>query len=744
MDRPPKPDGPSAPPPELEPPPVRTPSPQFALKHLERRAVVSAFPPHAPAAPTISDASGPRFEVAEEADQARTAVRSASNSGARSLAHPAPAPEPPDPGSVLGRASLTRLRAIGRFGRYELLGRIAYGGMAEIFLAREICEAGARADRYVVIKRVLPHIAEDPQFIDMFLDEARLAMRLSHPNICHVYAFGEEQGSFYLAMEWVNGMPLSKVHRRARERRCGIPIPIALRVIAQVAEALDHAHRVCDENGNPLGIVHRDVSPQNVMIAFDGPVKLLDFGIAKAVSRDTRTEAGIVKGKFAYMSPQQCLGEPIDARADVFALGLCLYEIIVGRNPFKRQSEFDTMRAIVYEELPPIADVVAEREPRPEIVTAIEAVITRALAKRCEDRFQSAADMQIALEQVLGRMGEVVTAARIGEFMHELFDAEIKAGPALDTRGHLPPPGSSHAGMTDEQPDVAPPISVNPTEKVPGAPAMPGAESASRSDRSRSPSPLRGVLLGAALFLLGVTGAVAAWLAYTIGTLQAHTEVTVPATPAPAPRLPPATGGSLYVDSTPPGARIELGSGGVVGTTPMEIAMLEPGRVQVRLTADGYEPWERALEIRAGERAHLVAQLAAVRSAPERPRSGEAGSRERRERERHESTRTGTSPNLSTAASASESAARDEGTGPRRGAPTGYISVNSRPWSKVYVGSRLLGTTPIGSVEVESGTVRLRLVDRDGVEHIRTITVPTGGHAREFFDLRAATEGDAP
>ena len=157
----------------------------------------------------------------------------------------------------------------------------------------------------------------------------------------------------------------AKLIRRARTIG-GVPVPVAARTIAQIAGALHYAHHARDERGRALGIVHRDVSPHNVMVGFDGAVKLLDFGIAKASTHATKTQAGVIKGKFAYMSPQQCLGEPIDARADVFALGLCLYEVLAGRNPFKRQTEFDTMRAIVYEDAPSIADILNKRDVRPE------------------------------------------------------------------------------------------------------------------------------------------------------------------------------------------------------------------------------------------------------------------------------------------------------------------------------------------------------------------------------------------
>lgn len=201
--------------------------------------------------------------------------------------------------SDIERVSLVELPTIARYGdKYELLGRIAYGGMAEIFLCREVGHTDTR--RLMVVKRVLPHVAEDEHFVNMFIDEARLAMQLNHPNICHVYNFGQAEGTYYIAMEWVNGKPLSKIIRRARKND-GMPVAVVLKIIAQVAEALDYAHRAADAGGEPLGVVHRDVSPQNIMVSYDGVVKLLDFGIAKASSHSTRTEAGVIKGKFSTL-----------------------------------------------------------------------------------------------------------------------------------------------------------------------------------------------------------------------------------------------------------------------------------------------------------------------------------------------------------------------------------------------------------------------------------------------------------
>ncbi len=612
-------------------------------------------------------------------------------------------------GARVSLATLNKLAPVGQFGKYHLLGRLAYGGMAEIFLARELQPDAGRANqlgRFCVVKRVLPHVATDRTFVDMFIDEARLVVQLSHPYICHVYAYGEEESAYFIAMEWINGMPLSKALRRAKDEG-GLAIPLAMKIVAMIAEALDHAHRAVDQStGEPLGIVHRDVSPQNIMVAFDGIVKLLDFGIAKAASHSTRTEAGVVKGKFAYMSPQQCLGEPIDARSDVFALGVVLYELIDGQNPFKKQTEFDTMRALVYDEPASLA------ESHPEVTPELDSILKRSIAKKPEDRFQTASDMQLALERALGRMGEVVTTAHLGARMHELFANEIKAGPRLDTRIAVPEVKKGQSTSDSDLPKIPPPP--NATEKFStmsddhARVALPPAQATKRAIW-----PFVVALLVVLSALVGAVGLVvlrpaALGLGSSPIPLPIATPAPIAAPVAPVVAPPVATTGALFMDSAPSGAVITLGVRGRVGVTPMELALLEPGEWNVRLHLDGYEDWEDTVVLSAGDRLHLMGEMLPIRAARH-------GSHEDRPR---------TPPAV-------------DAPRPPAHAEVGQLSINTRPWSRVYVGSRLLGTTPIGGVEVDSGSLRLRLVDRDGVEHTRTVSVPARGQAREFFDLSA-------
>mgnify|MGYP000920356957 FL=1 len=619
------------------------------------------------------------------------------------------------------------LPAICAFGRYELLGRLAVGGMAEIYLARETSTVQGAGSRHLVIKRVLAHVADDETFRTMFFDEARLAMRLNHPSIVHLYEFGEEQGSWFLAMEWIDGVALGKLIRKARDAG-GIPAPLAVKICAQVADALHYAHNLKDEVGEPLGIVHRDVSPQNVMVSFEGSVKLLDFGIAKASFQHTKTQDGQVKGKFAYMSPQQCLGEPMDGRADVFALGVVLYESLTGRPLYHRKTQYETMRAVIEEPVPSV------RKYRPDLPESLDAIVQKALQKRQEDRFESAAAMQYALEHWLATQHEVVSAPRLAEYLQGVFGEEIQRGPAVDST----PFGQSFqlldrpSGISIPSPppsSLPPPSTEAPRILDLGAEPLLVDEEPPRRSRT-------GLYVGLALLVvLLVGGGVGAWwvmrgaasvaaaaaanlpaVAATTppatnvpGTVPANppgTTPTVPSAGTEAPSEPVAVGAMVTFRSEPPGATVHIGDRDVPGTTPTAIGDLPVGEYDITMSLDGFADWTERVTVREGRPLEVEARLRRVVVAT-RPRGTP----------REETPR--------------------EAEPPREAAPAavGRISINTRPWSKVYVGERLLGTTPIGNAEVPSGAVRLRIVDRDGTEHTRSIRVEPGADERVFYDL---------
>lgn len=320
--------------------------------------------------------------------------------------------------------SLSSLTPVGKIGRYDVIGRLAMGGMAEIFLARE--SGPQTVERHVVVKRVLPHVAEDARASDMFVHEARLCMNLSHPNICPIYEFGDAGGSFFLAMEWVRGVSLRELLDRVKGP---LPIPLLVRVFADIAAALHHAHTRTDASGQPLSIVHRDVTPENIMIGFDGVPKLLDFGVAKAATQKHKTEAGNLKGKFAYISPEQYQGHALDGRSDVFSLGVCMYEALTGKNIYDRASEYETVAAIVLD-----PEVPSVRESRADVPDELDAIVRRAMAKERDERTGSADAVQEALLAFASAHGTSQRHADVARTVRALVPDLAEAPPELDRR----------------------------------------------------------------------------------------------------------------------------------------------------------------------------------------------------------------------------------------------------------------------------------------------------------------------
>lgn len=305
-----------------------------------------------------------------------------------------------------------------RFGPYTLVEKLATGGMAEIWLATQRGLAGFV--RLVVIKKILAHLGEQPGFVDMFLDEARTCAQLTHPNIVQTYDLGREAGAYFIAMEYIAGEDLSAITWRARVTGQPVPPGIAARIMAETCRALHYAHRLRGPDGRPLEIVHRDVSPHNVLVTYEGEVKVVDFGIAKAATRSEQTRPGILKGKFSYMSPEQCTGAAVDARSDVFALGIVLYELCTGQRLFKHESELMILDMVVKRPIPPPSDFC------PWIPEALEAIIMRALERPLERRFQSAQAMQLALEDLLRAEPGPLTSADIAAYMRALFADRIE------------------------------------------------------------------------------------------------------------------------------------------------------------------------------------------------------------------------------------------------------------------------------------------------------------------------------
>jgi serine/threonine protein kinase len=305
-----------------------------------------------------------------------------------------------------------------RFGKYTLLDRLAVGGMAEIFLARQAGMEGF--EKTLVIKRILPSLSRTEGFVTMFLNEARLAAQLTHPNIVQIHELGRIGESYFIAMEYLFGRDMARIIPKAAAM--GIPFPdvYALRIAASVCEGLYYAHRKTDPWGNPLHIVHRDVTPENVFVSFDGMVKVLDFGIAKARGQVGQTQTGEIKGKLAYMSPEQCLGQPLDQRSDIFSLGVVLYEWLTGYKLFTGDSEVAILKSISD------GKIYGPSYFKPDIPPEVEQVVMRALQKDRERRYASAWEMQQDLERVMGQFPFRPSSIHLSNFLKQLFASELE------------------------------------------------------------------------------------------------------------------------------------------------------------------------------------------------------------------------------------------------------------------------------------------------------------------------------
>ena len=299
------------------------------------------------------------------------------------------------------------------FGKYLLLDRVNIGGMAEVWRAKTFGAGGF--ERIVAIKRILPNIAEDEEFISMFLDEAKITVQLNHANIAQIYELNNLSNSYFIAMEYVSGKDLRAVFDRCRKRGEPAPIPLTCYAIAQCCEGLDYAHRAKDRQGRDMSIVHRDVSPQNALVSYDGEVKVIDFGIAKAAGKATKTQAGILKGKFGYMSPEQIRGLPLDGRSDIFAMGVCLYEMLTGERLFVGDSDFSVLEKVrKVEVLPP-------SHFNRKIPEQLERFVMKSLAKDVDDRYQHATELGEDLRAFMYSTGTPFARKDLAAFMKATF-----------------------------------------------------------------------------------------------------------------------------------------------------------------------------------------------------------------------------------------------------------------------------------------------------------------------------------
>ncbi len=306
------------------------------------------------------------------------------------------------------------------FGKYYLLDRIAVGGMAEVFKAKVMREEGF--EKLFAIKRILPSIAEDDEFIKMFIDEAKIAVQLTHANIAQILDLGKVGDAYFIAMEYVHGKDLRSITDRMKKKGEPLGIPMCCYIMMKVCEGLDYAHHKKDASGRELNLVHRDVSPQNILMSFDGEVKLIDFGIAKAANKAAKTQAGILKGKFGYMSPEQVRGLPLDRRSDVFSAGIVLYETLTGERLFLGESDFSTLEKVRNVEIMPPSTF------NRNIPDELEQVVLKALAREVEDRYQTAMELHDDLQSFMYTFGDLFGRKEQASFLREHFPEDYDAG----------------------------------------------------------------------------------------------------------------------------------------------------------------------------------------------------------------------------------------------------------------------------------------------------------------------------
>ncbi len=642
-----------------------------------------------------------------------------------------------------------RRAASATFGKYELFAKLGSGGMAEVFLALSRGMAGF--NKLVVLKRLRPNVAEEQSMISMFLDEARLAARLHHPNIVNTYEVGEHEGSYFIAMEYLEGQPLNKILKNPKAQELFTPV-MWCHVFSHALAGLHHAHEQKDFDGKPLDIVHRDLSPHNIFLTYSGETKLVDFGIAKASVNTTNTATGILKGKVNYMSPEQVRGDT-DRRADIFAVGLSLWEVVAGRGVFRGEA-VTVLHRILNDAIPKLS------EARPDIDPALEAVVMKALEKDREKRYQTAEEFREALDDYTRASGEVVREGVIGKAVSTMFHetkenvaqrikecvtglSPVKAGSGESatlpsTTGSLPsltltPPTGEYPFLANlaeaSDPGVGTPsgsqqVSVKITASGPPTGRTPVPQSSSppygtsefpKSQASKLP------WVFVAIAALGVLGVV-------VWAVALRKPDTVAATPAKTAKV--------MIESTPSGAAIEK-DGQVVGHTPAGLD-LPIGKQTLTIIHDGFATESVNVDVFEGAKQSVTLKALEANTPPPPSSTGAValvptskpvpGTAFVPVRPHPNGTVPATSPSVPPAPSAAGASAAGE---------KGFLSFSTFPWTRVSEGGRVLGTTPLYKVPMSPGPHVLSLDNpEENIHTTFTVTIKAGESASRSVELK--------
>ncbi|HEY7213332.1 MAG TPA: serine/threonine-protein kinase, partial [Thermoanaerobaculia bacterium] len=417
-----------------------------------------------------------------------------------------------------------------RFGQYTLLERIAVGGMAELWKARMRGVEGFQ--KTVAIKRILPHMTDNAEFVGMFIDEAKLAAQLTHPNIVHIYDLGKIGRDYYIAMEYVEGKDLRSLLNAANRKGMPLPLELGLLIAARLASALDYAHRKRDFEDRELGLVHRDVSPQNILLTYEGDVKLCDFGIAKAAAKASQTQMGALKGKLQYMSPEQAWGRPVDARSDLFSLGAVLFEMVTGERLFPGDSEMSVLEAVRQ------GKIRSPRQVNPAIPHEVDEIVTRALAIDPQGRFQSADEMKRRIGMAISALAPSVGPTDLAAYIHRVLESAPVEPAAAPPDEAAPVPAS----RVEEPAAVAPVVPFPAAEEQPVAAVAPLGEVRVEEEEGRKSRTLLYAAIAALLVVAVVTFFILNRRRASTPAAEASTgapaAVQPAANPAPAPAVP--------------------------------------------------------------------------------------------------------------------------------------------------------------------------------------------------------------
>ncbi len=609
------------------------------------------------------------------------------------------------------------------FGKYTLIGKLGHGGMAEVNLA--VAEGKSNFRKLVVIKRLHRHLAMEPGFVDMFLDEARLAARLNHPHCVQTYEVEEWEDNHFLAMEYLDGQGLERLLRISGQKGLDLPVELAARIVSDALDGLAYAHELTDYDGTPLGVVHRDVSPQNIFVTYAGMVKLLDFGIAKAATHVVETRTGVIKGKYAYIAPEQALAQEVDHRADLWSMGVVLWELLTGRRLFKSVNELATLHETLQ------GEIKLPSAFRPDLPTDLDTICMRALERDVGARYQTAQEMKEDLDRYLASLPKSVGRKHIARLMRERFEevidvhkqtlAQCLSGGVVPASGiqqlvdgpAVTPTGSLSRG-------AGPSITPTPTPSAEHVAVLAAPPSGSQSLPAQERSSgglvwkvglvlLVGALAGLGAFLLPLGGDEEQRASLPVATgagdpvagdRVAAADVTAQPVVDPVANDPAASAVAVADDRAAAAVATDVGP---------EAETAEPATD------------EAATDEAATDEAVIAAQPRAAEQAPEpdravgdEAREARSPGRRRRPRDRaaHEqSTPTAPPPDPTPATS---------------DAP-GFLTLATTPWTRVQLGTRDLGTTPLIRLELPPGTHTLHLTNAEaGIDQTYRVTIRSG------------------